>query len=420
MEGSFMVSFFICRRKPEECRECGFCTEYFCCPGVGKPSIDRFETACVDCGVCYLACPYMAVERVKDTLPRKEVTIIVDGNHFTVLERTTIKRALELLGLEFGKFPGEAKIFAPCETGGCYACALLVDGKPKTACVTPVQEGMIINLTLPEDHVPLRRVSGFQPHAVGGVGTPWWVKKSGRHYVEVACFAHGCNLRCLQCQNYTVTYDNLTPPSTPSEAAEVLTAQRNKSGLDRMAISGGEPTLNRPWLIRFFQELHRLNLDPHARLHLDTNATVLTPEYVDLLVEAGMTDCGIDLKALNLKTFQRITGMTDRGLAKDYLRNEWEAARYLVNEYSDKVFTGVGVIWNKHLMKLEEIRDIGDRIVKELGQDIQVTALDYRAQFRRQHIGRPGFQEMKTVKKVLEECGLECVICQTEFGHIGP
>lgn len=133
MEGPSMASFFICRRKPEECQECGFCTQYFCCPGVGKPSIERFETACIDCEVCYLACPYMAVERVKDTIPRREVKITVDGNRFIVPERTTIKRALELLGLEFGKFPGEAKIFAPCETGGCYACALLVDGKPKPA-----------------------------------------------------------------------------------------------------------------------------------------------------------------------------------------------------------------------------------------------------------------------------------------------
>ena len=412
--------FHICRRKPKECRECGFCTEYFCCPGVGEPSIDRFETACVDCGVCYLACPYTAVERVRDTLPRKMVTIVVDGDSFTVPERVTLRRALELLGLEFGRFPGETKIFAPCETGGCYACALLVDGEPKPACVTPIQEGMTVNLTLPKDYVPLRRASGFTPHPVGGAGTPWQVKKSGQRHVEVACFAHGCNLRCPQCQNYTVTYDNVTPPSTPLEAAAVLTAQRNTHGVDRMAISGGEPTLNRPWLIRFFQELHRLNPDHRARLHLDTNATILTPGYVDLLVEAGMTDCGIDLKALDTNTFQRITGITNRELAKKYLKTEWEAARYLVNEYSDKVFTGVGIIWNKHLMNLDEMRRIGDRIVKELGRDVQVTALDYRAVFRRHYIGRPSLQEMKDVKGVLNESGLKCVICQTEFGHIGP
>lgn len=48
---------------------------------------------------------------------------------------------------------------------------------------------------------------------------------------------------------------------TPLEAAGILTAQRNQCSVDRMAISGGEPTLNRAWLIRFFQDLRRLNPD---------------------------------------------------------------------------------------------------------------------------------------------------------------
>jgi len=185
-------------------------------------------------------------------VPRKQITIVVYGEYFAVPERTTVKLALELLGLEFGKFPDETKIFAPCETGGCFACAMPINGNPKPACVTPVRDGMTIDLELPKDYVPFRRVSGFQPHPVGGVGTPWWVKKSSQRYVEVACFAHGCNLRCPQCQNYMVTYDNVALALTPFEAAAVLTAERNKYGVDRMAISGGEPTLNRAWLIRFF------------------------------------------------------------------------------------------------------------------------------------------------------------------------
>ncbi len=415
-----MASFFICRRKPEECRECGFCTEYFCCPGVGKPSIDRFETACIDCEVCYLACPYMAVERVKDTIPRKEVKITIDGNRFIVPERTTIKRALELLGLEFGRFPGEAKIFAPCETGGCYACSLVVNGEPKPACVTSVQEGMTINLTLPEDYVPLRRVSGFQPHAVGGVGTPWWVKKSGNRYIEVACFAHGCNLRCLQCQNYTVTYDNVTPPSTPSEAAAALTAQRNKYGVDRMAISGGEPTLNKTWLIRFFQELHRLNPDPRARLHLDTNATVLTPGYVDLLVEAGMTDIGPDLKGLRTETFMRITGILDRKLAERYIKNAWAITKYVIDKYyPDPVFLGIGIPYNKHLITLDEIREMGQRIAA-LNPNVQACVLDYFPTFRRLNMERPSVDEMQRARETLLEAGLKTVLAQTAIGHIGP
>ena len=415
-----MTLFYVCRRDSKECKDCGFCTEYFSCPGVGKPSIERFETACIDCSVCYTACPYRAVERIEDVVPRKRITIVVDDEYFAVPERTTVKRALESLGLEFGKFPNETRIFTPCETGGCFTCAVQIDGKPKPACVTPVRDGMTIGLELPKDYVPLRRVSGFQPHSVGGVGTPWRVKKSGQRFVEVACFAHGCNLRCPQCQNYTVTYDNVAPALTPFEAAAVLTAERNKYGVDRMAISGGEPTLNRAWLIRFFDELHRLNPDKKARLHLDTNATVLTPESVDGLVEAGVTDVGPDLKGLKTETFMRITGISDEELARRYLENAWSITKYIVdNYYPEPLFVGVGIPYNRHLITLEEIREIGEKIA-DINPEVQVCLLDYFPTFRRPHMKRPSVVEMRKARETLEETGLKTVLAQTIIGHLGP
>jgi len=415
-----LTSFYICRRNSKECKDCGFCTEYFSCPGVGKPSIERFETACIDCGVCYVACPYKAVERVRDTIPRKQITITVDDDRFQVPERVTVKRALELLGLEFGKFPSGTKIFAPCETGGCFACAMLIDGEVKPTCITSVRDDMRISLELPKDYMPLRRVSGFQPHPVGGVGTPWWVKKSERQYVEVACFVHGCDMRCPQCQNYTVTYDNVAPTLTPLEAAAVLTAERKKYGVDRMAISGGEPTLNRAWLIRFFQGLRRLNPDEQARLHLDTNATVLTPEYVDCLVEAGVTDVGPDLKGLRTEMFMKITGVTDQKLAEQYLENSWGVTKYLIDKYyPEPLFVGIGVPYNKYFISLDEIREMGAKIAN-INPEVQVCLLDYFPTFRRLSMERPSVAEMRKARETLLEAGLRTVLAQTEIGHVGP
>lgn len=37
------------------------------------------------------------------------------------------------------------------------------------------------------------------------------------------------------------------------------------------------------------------NDDPKGRLHLDTNASLLTKDYIDELIEAGITDIGIQL-----------------------------------------------------------------------------------------------------------------------------
>jgi pyruvate formate lyase activating enzyme len=415
-----LASFYVYRRNSKECKDCGFCLEYFSCPGVGKPTIDRFETACIDCGVCYVACPHQAVELIVDTVPRKHVRICVDGEDFVLPERVTVKRALELLGLEFGKFPGGTEFFAPCETGGCFSCAMMIDEEPKPACVTAVHDGTVISLDLPKDHVPLRRVSGFQPHSVGGVGTPWWVKKSGRGWVEVACFAHGCNLRCPQCQNYTVTYGNLAPALTPLEAAATLTAQRRKYGVDRIAISGGEPTLNKAWLIGFFEELRRLNHDERARLHLDTNATVLTREFVDRLVEAGVTDVGPDLKGLRPDTFMSIGGIVDSKLARRYLENAWSVTKYIIDRYfPEPLFVGVGIPYNRYLITLEEVRKMGEKIAS-VNPEVQVCLLDYFPAFRRLDLEKPSVAEMGRAREILVETGLKTVLAQTTMGYLGP
>ncbi|RLI07494.1 hypothetical protein DRO32_03785 [Candidatus Bathyarchaeota archaeon] len=401
------------------CVRCGFCEEFFACPGVGKPSLERDPELCVGCGVCYVACPYEAVVEVVREEERPTVRITVEGEPYEVPERITIRRALELLGFHISPLPGEGSLSVPCGTGGCFACSLLVDGQLQPACITPVREGL--DVRFPEEGQRLlRRVSGFQPHPVGGVGTPWWLKGRGG-YIEVACFAHGCNLRCPQCQNFTVTYDNVGRPMGPEEAARRLTALRRYYGVDRMAISGGEPTLNRDWLVAFFKALRSFNRDGRARFHLDTNATVLTPDYIDeLVLEAGITDIGPDVKGLRLETFMAITGIRDPELAKRYHDNEWNTVKYIIDHYyPDEVFMGIGIPYNPALMSLEELREMGERIAS-MDPEVQVCVLDYFPTFRRRDMRRPSLRQMARARDILVEAGLKTVIAQTEVGHIGP
>ncbi|MCG3225672.1 MAG: radical SAM protein, partial [Candidatus Heimdallarchaeota archaeon] len=47
-----------------------------------------------------------------------------------------------------------------------------------------------------------------------------------------------------------------------------------------------------------------------------------------------------------------------------------------------------------------------------------VTVLDYRPEFRAQHIERPSVHVMKNVKEILNRTGLTNVICQSIYGHI--
>jgi pyruvate formate lyase activating enzyme len=186
-----------------------------------------------------------------------------------------------------------------------------------------------------------------------------------------------------------------------------------------MAISGGEATLNRPWLVGFFQILKALNPDPGARLHLDSNGTLLTPDYVDELIEAGVTDIGIEPKAVEVTTFERITGIGDAALAARYVETAWQAVEYVVTTYAGRVFLGVGMPYNRDLVSLGEVEAFGRRLA---GMDpgAQLCVLDYFSAFRRQRLRRPQPSEMLKVKRLLEGTGLRTVVVQTSIGHLGP
>jgi pyruvate formate lyase activating enzyme len=339
-------------------------------------------------------------------------SIEVNGRLVEVPDGCSIKEALEALGIEITMFPSDEGHFMPCQTGGCWACAVDVDGKLQPACVSAVRPEMRIKTDV-SGFAPRRIAGGFMGHHVGGVGTPWWLKGE---YIEVACFMAGCNFCCPQCQNWRFAYLDIGEALTPDEAARKMTATRKQYGVDRIAISGGECTLNRRWLILYLNLLRDLN--PGSRLHVDTNGSILTGDYLDDLVEAGMTDIGIDLKALRVSTFQEITGLADEALASRYMETAWEAVEYLHDNHP-QVFLGIGIPYNKDLIGLDEVAEMGQRIA-QIDPWLQVCALDYRPEFRRPNLTRPSYWEMFQVYGVLRETSLESVICQTERGRIGP
>ena len=73
---------------------------------------------------------------MKEREVEKYIRIKVDGETFSVPDKITVKKALEIVGYKFSKFPEKGKIFAPCEVGGCWSCAVEVDGELKPSCVT--------------------------------------------------------------------------------------------------------------------------------------------------------------------------------------------------------------------------------------------------------------------------------------------
>jgi len=386
------------------CLDCGACRELIACPG---------EEDCIGCGACVAACPYEA-RSLAPRESREELTLEIEGRPVGVPRGVTVLEALRLAGYAISSFPEGEGIFAPCRTGGCFSCAVEVEGEQRPACITGVREG--IKISLRPGPTPLRIVQGFMGHTVGGVGTPYYLK--GHRYIEAACFAAGCNFRCPQCQNWTTTYLSRGRPLTPGQAAYFMTLTRKKYGVDRMAISGGECTLNRRWLVEYIRELRALNPDREARLHVDTNGSLLTPDYIDELVAAGMTDIGIDLKSWHLETFCRITGLEDRTAAQRFKDTAWAAVAYIRSNHP-QVFLGVGIPYNPRLISPEEVALMG-REIAALDPGLQVCVLDYRPEFRRRDIPHPGPGEMLKIYHILKETGLRVVICQTPYGYIGP
>jgi pyruvate formate lyase activating enzyme len=113
-----------------------------------------------------------------------------------------------------------------------------------------------------------------------------------------------------------------------------------------------------------------------------------------------------------------ITGLAEKDLAERYLTTAWRAAEYLIAEQKP-VFLGIGFPYNRDLLGLSEIEEMGRRILA-LDPEVQVCVLDYRPAYQRLHVVRPTFNEMRSVHRLLSGLGLKSVVCQTERGRIGP
>jgi pyruvate formate lyase activating enzyme len=400
----------------ERCRNCNFCGLVLCPQKDVKKAIKSGR--CMGCGACLLVCPEKAIIADHELdYPFEEYQIQVNGK--LVNARGMIKDALKKAGIRIEKFReygGSSKaerVFMPCQSGACWACSVKVNGRYALSCITPLSPNMEIR-TL-ENPPPLRVVSGFGAHTVGGVGTPYHLKEKNRP-IEVVAFTHGCNLRCQQCQNYQMAYTAGGHLLDGHETAQILGGLKDQYQVNRIALSGGECTLNPSWLLEVIKSIRMFSQD--VKIHVDTNGTILNPDYIDDLVNAGMTEIGVDLKAIYLPTFMGITGLEEAELAEKYLKNSWNAVEYILkNKIS--IFLGVGIPYHPELISKDEVEDMG-RHLAELDPEVQVSVLDYRGEFRRGDLERPSFEEMMEIKYILNSTGLHTVIAQTSEGHIGP
>ncbi len=389
--------FYVARRNRNICSRCEY---HFYCLGMFPCG-----SHCSGCGVCFVACPYEAVE-LFERENIKEVPVYVDNEKLYLPENVPIKSALESVGLSVHK--GEDKDELCC-TGGCWNCAVMVDGVLVQSCVTGVRRNMKIETKF--NHEPVRGVGDFM---VGGGGTIIETD-DGIIYdkVEIVCLTCGCNLRCPQCFNWMLTYNSNCNPLTAKETARILVRKSRFMSTRRIAISGGESTLNKHWLLRLVREIKNLGAENGREnyVKVDTNGSTLTPEYVDKLIEEGVNEFTIDLKGLDIQTFMRITGLKSEELAEKYLNRAWNAVKYIIDKYNGKVMVEVGIPYNKKLISLEEMQQIGKKL-SSIDNNVYTYVIDYKPAFRRRDLLPPSYKEMMEIYKLLKGEGLKKVFCK--------
>jgi pyruvate formate lyase activating enzyme len=371
----------------EDCLHCGFCEDYVDCP--------RDESGCIGCGICVKGCPQGSRRLVPRPNPATEIRCTVNGKPCITKDAASVLDLLKELDEKGGKreamTAGNHGTF--CGTGGCWSCAVLIDGVPERSCVTPLRQGMDIVTTgeALQEVEPKRIVTVMRP-------------SPHRH---PTIFVHGCNYHCSFCHNWDMTFASRGRALTPREAVSMLRLDRQQDYW--VGISGGEPTLNRRWLVETVREIKKSTGD--MRIQLDTNASLLTPDYIDELVQAGITDISPDLKALHPESFMSLSGINAKETARQYLDTSWNALRYLNRAYRDRICTAVSLPYYPGIHSLPELEEAA-KTLAEIDPDMPVTLIEYRPAFRSRDWSFTSAEEIEEARRTLESSGLRRVIVQ--------
>lgn len=159
-------------------------------------------------------------------------------------------------------------------------------------------------------------------------------------------FMAGCNYRCLNCQNWTISQfpDNgirqrgyVDPRDLAKECISQLNSWQAKiMGADRIFFSGGEATIHLPYIERVVEEARKIN--PDTKINFDTNG-YLTEKSLERVLDFT-TSITYDLKAYHDEVHRALTGASSAPV----LRNAEYIGRYAKEklwEYRILVIPGI-------------------------------------------------------------------------------
>lgn len=168
----------------------------------------------------------------------------------------------------------------------------------------------------------------------------------------------GCCLRCIFCwvdfsRDYPETYGEFY---TPEQVVEKLVANAKKSGVKKVRISGGEPTLSKEHLLKVLDLVEKVGLF----FILETNGILLgsDPEYLQALKKYRNLYVRISLKAGTPEGFEKRTGAISRFYELPYLAVE--------QAIKEGLYFRVACMSDSRLMPVEEKTEMIGKL-KEIG-----------------------------------------------------
>jgi pyruvate formate lyase activating enzyme len=205
-------------------------------------------------------------------------------------------------------------------------------------------------------------------------------------------FMAGCNFKCLNCQNWTISQypDNrcqqrgfTAPKSLAEECITYLNSfSGRRMGADRIFFSGGEPTIHLPYIEKVLEEARKIK--PDTKVNFDTNG-FMTEKSLHRILDFT-TSITYDLKAFHNEVHLALTGAS----LKPVLRN----AEYIAIHAKQK-------LWEFRIVVIPKINEHEIRPLVEflaaIDSTLPVCFLAFRPNFALEN--HPGAN-----KKIMDEC----------------
>ena len=137
-----------------------------------------------------------------------------------------------------------------------------------------------------------------------------------------------CNFRCRGC--FSLAREPIGKPMTVEQLINLVKKSScdyyGDTPLEEAVITGGEPTLNKHYLVDLVSQLKEFI----GGVVLDTNGYFLDDTYLDELIEVGLTEVMFDLKAWNEKLHEWYTGYSNKRILAN-IRNAYGKVKLVVN-----------------------------------------------------------------------------------------